>query len=397
MDNNKRHFTAQQKVKILREHLIDKVPVSQLCQKHQIQPTLLYAWQKSFFENGTAAFERQWSRSRVSVEQKKLEQLEAKLQRKDEVLAELMTEHIMLKKFWGDLKRKWVEHDVRDEIVEFMKRWAKRTELPIRRLVRTAGLGLSKFYNWKDRYGLANEHNAPVPRDPAVAGLVAVTHHAGSWTNGTFYAHHNHRGDIVVTRTGTTTVGTYDYSAFGNLKSQIGSDVCRFKFSSKELDRATGFYYYGYRFYAPQWQRWINRDPFGDPTFDQIFWLLTLLRPELRRAPGVLFTDQNRYAFGFNDPIGSVDPDGLGIRDLCNLCLVTPAMLDAIQAYRDAVNRLNSKYGEGNWPPDIEEYMDRWQRDLAQQFGPCVMQPITKSMPGTSVTGPVVKPRPRPK
>jgi len=60
---------------------------------------------------------------------------------------------------------------VRDEIVEFMKRWAKRTELPIRRLVRTAGLGLSKFYNWKDRYGLANEHNAPVPRDPAVAGL----------------------------------------------------------------------------------------------------------------------------------------------------------------------------------------------------------------------------------
>lgn len=46
-----------------------------------------------------------------------------------------------------------------------MKRWSERTELPIRRLVRTAGLGLSKFYNWKDRYGLANEHNAPVPRD----------------------------------------------------------------------------------------------------------------------------------------------------------------------------------------------------------------------------------------
>ena len=101
MDNNKRHFTAQQKVQILREHLIDKVPVSQLCQKHQIQPTLLYAWQKTFFENGTAAFERQWSRFRVSVEQKKLEQLEAKLQRKDEVLAELMTEHIMLKKVLG--------------------------------------------------------------------------------------------------------------------------------------------------------------------------------------------------------------------------------------------------------------------------------------------------------
>jgi len=101
MENSKRHFTAQQKVQILREHLIDKVPVSQLCQKHQIQPTLFYNWQKTFFENGTAAFERQPSRSRVSVEQKKLEQLEAKLQRKDEVLAELMTEHILLKKVLG--------------------------------------------------------------------------------------------------------------------------------------------------------------------------------------------------------------------------------------------------------------------------------------------------------
>jgi len=102
MENSKRHFTAQQKVQILREHLIDKVPVSQLCQKHQIQPTLFYNWQKTFFENGTAAFERQPSRSRVSVEQKKLEQLEAKLQRKGEVLAELMTEHILLKKSLGE-------------------------------------------------------------------------------------------------------------------------------------------------------------------------------------------------------------------------------------------------------------------------------------------------------
>jgi hypothetical protein len=89
-----------------------------------------------------------------------------------------------------------------------------------------------------------------------IGTIAAVTHHAGSGvTPGTYYVRHNHRGDIVVTRTGTTTVGTYDYSAFGNLKSQIGSDVCRFKFSSKELDRATGFYYYGYRFYAPQWSR----------------------------------------------------------------------------------------------------------------------------------------------
>lgn len=46
-----------------------------------------------------------------------------------------------------------------------MKKWAEKTEIPITRLVRTAEIGLSKFYTWRDRYGLANEHNAPVPRD----------------------------------------------------------------------------------------------------------------------------------------------------------------------------------------------------------------------------------------
>jgi len=94
-----------------------------------------------------------------------------------------------------------------------------------------------------------------------IGTVVAVAHHSGSAvTPGTYYTHHNHRGDVIITRSGTTTIGTCEYSAFGNLKSSIGNDLCRFKFSSKERDPSTGFYYYGYRFYAPQWLRWINRD-----------------------------------------------------------------------------------------------------------------------------------------
>jgi transposase InsO family protein len=46
-----------------------------------------------------------------------------------------------------------------------MNRWSDKTQMPLRRLVQSAGLGLSKFYNWRQRYGRANEHNAPVPRD----------------------------------------------------------------------------------------------------------------------------------------------------------------------------------------------------------------------------------------
>jgi len=98
-----------------------------------------------------------------------------------------------------------------------------------------------------------------------IGALVAVMHRAGSGvTPGTYYTHHNHRGDVIITRSGTTTVGTYEYTAFGNLKSSIGNDLCRFGFSSKERDLSTGFYYYGYRFYAPAWQRWVSRDPIGE-------------------------------------------------------------------------------------------------------------------------------------
>jgi transposase-like protein len=98
----KRLFSNEEKVKIIREHLVEKVALSQICEKYQLQPSTFYGWQKTFFENGTAAFGKQPSHSRVSLEQKKITQLEAKLQRKDEVLAELLTEHIILKKTLGE-------------------------------------------------------------------------------------------------------------------------------------------------------------------------------------------------------------------------------------------------------------------------------------------------------
>ena len=54
----RRKFTAGEKVAILRAHLLDQVAVSELCEKHGLQPTQFYQWQKQFFENGDAVFER---------------------------------------------------------------------------------------------------------------------------------------------------------------------------------------------------------------------------------------------------------------------------------------------------------------------------------------------------
>jgi len=52
----RRHFTGQEKVAILRRHLLEKVPVSDLCEEHRINPTLFYRWQKEWFEQGAVVF-----------------------------------------------------------------------------------------------------------------------------------------------------------------------------------------------------------------------------------------------------------------------------------------------------------------------------------------------------
>ena len=99
---NRRQFTPEQKIKILRQHLLEKTPISEVCEKHQLTPTQFYQWQKTFFENGAAAFAKTTSSRATSQVEQRLAKLEDKLQRKDEVIAEIMAEHIMLKKSLGE-------------------------------------------------------------------------------------------------------------------------------------------------------------------------------------------------------------------------------------------------------------------------------------------------------
>ena len=98
-----KNYTPVEKVAILKRHLIDRVPVSDLCDEHQLSPTLFYPWQKQSFENGTTAFERGKVPSPEAQHLRTIAALRDKLQRKNEVVAELMEEHIQLKKELGGL------------------------------------------------------------------------------------------------------------------------------------------------------------------------------------------------------------------------------------------------------------------------------------------------------
>jgi len=104
MSTTRKHYSASEKVAILRLHLLEKKPVSDLCDQHGIHPTLFYRWQKEFFENGAAAFENTGKRRKTVVEAKdrKIAALEEKLQQKNEVLAEVMQEYVQLKKDLGE-------------------------------------------------------------------------------------------------------------------------------------------------------------------------------------------------------------------------------------------------------------------------------------------------------
>jgi RHS repeat-associated protein len=117
-------------------------------------------------------------------------------------------------------------------------------------------------------------------------------------------------------------VAQYKYDPFGNLISKSGlmAEINRYRFSSKEWEQNAGLYYYGYRFYDPNSQRWPNRDPLGELGFET-----------LRHENGVLIQlmmllshqgEESIYNFVKNRPTDSYDYLGLDSAD-CALAIAT--------------------------------------------------------------------------
>jgi len=103
MRKKRKQYTAQEKVAILRKHLLDKVPVSDICDEYGLQPTVFYRWQKQLFEQAAESCFQQSRSSESSRLKRQITELEAKLTKKDEVLGEVMEEYVALKKSRGAL------------------------------------------------------------------------------------------------------------------------------------------------------------------------------------------------------------------------------------------------------------------------------------------------------
>lgn len=108
MSKPRRYLTPTEKAAIVRRHLADKVPVSTLAEEQKVQPSQIHGWVKLVLDQAEAAFERaQPGRRpqdrRVAELQEQLAKTQQKLAKKNEVVSELMEEHVQLKKELGEL------------------------------------------------------------------------------------------------------------------------------------------------------------------------------------------------------------------------------------------------------------------------------------------------------
>ena len=104
MKNKRKRFSSEEKVRLLRLHLLERQPVSQICDENGVNPNVFYRWQKQFFENAAAAFDQAGNGrkdSQVKMLERKVSTLESKIAGKDEVIAEIMASHVQLKKSLG--------------------------------------------------------------------------------------------------------------------------------------------------------------------------------------------------------------------------------------------------------------------------------------------------------
>ncbi len=100
----RRRFSPDDKAAILRRHLSDKVPVSDLCEEYKLQPSVFYQWQRQLLDHAAKALEPQRGLGRGEKKlESKIETLEARLRRKDSVIAEISEEFVKVKKELGEL------------------------------------------------------------------------------------------------------------------------------------------------------------------------------------------------------------------------------------------------------------------------------------------------------
>src|SRR5438876_750926 len=135
-----------------------------------------------------------------------------------------------------------------------------------------------------------------------IGGLLSRTDLANGQTA---YFHADANGNVTaMVNPQQVVVAKYIYDPFGNTLSKAGllADANTYRFSSKDYHANSGLYYYGYRFYDPNLQRWLNRDPLGDIGFQVVRKHRNSTKQRTFLKYGQFWQGPNLYEFVRNEP-----------------------------------------------------------------------------------------------
>ncbi len=96
----RKRYSSEQKVSILREHIEKNLSIAEICDKYRIHPNQFYRWKKQLFESAVETFSTKRSKDKNN---KRINRLEEILKNRNEVIAELMEENLKLKKASGEI------------------------------------------------------------------------------------------------------------------------------------------------------------------------------------------------------------------------------------------------------------------------------------------------------
>ncbi len=95
--SKRKNYSAEEKVRIIRDYLENGISVGQLCEKYDLHPNLVYKWKKDLFEGALITFSGEHKQKKPK-ENKRILFLETKLKARDSWISEIVSENVMLKK-----------------------------------------------------------------------------------------------------------------------------------------------------------------------------------------------------------------------------------------------------------------------------------------------------------
>lgn len=151
MGRTRRTFTAEEKLKVVMSVIQDGKAVSDVAKEKNIHPNMILNWKKEFLENAFMVFNHTRSDITEKAQQKKIDELEAKLQKKDEVIAEIAEENMLLKKnfWWPELGKEKVSLEKRTLIETEVRKLAGKTEISVAVIASFAGVSKSTWHEWQ--------------------------------------------------------------------------------------------------------------------------------------------------------------------------------------------------------------------------------------------------------